>query len=246
MIGLEGSGFTICLGLILLLTGIVMYYCKSKITQCNHKVDSMFSLVTELHDEVSSLKGVIQEIKFNINGSSYGSTELASAPESEDVPEYELAVQEMEEDSSDEDSHEEDDEDDENEELMIQTTNAFSNHPYQELIPVNIEETNVESDGSMSEDDTDEEEQTEENIPNIRVVDLGQIEELEELEVEGLEEDSQDEHEDSDTTEESEHENVDYAKLQVAALKRLVSERKLASNVNKLRKAELVQLLQTS
>ena len=36
MFGLEGSGFTIAIGLILLLTGVVMYYCRQKITQCEH------------------------------------------------------------------------------------------------------------------------------------------------------------------------------------------------------------------
>lgn len=227
MIGLEGSGFTICLGIILLLTGIVMYYCKSKITQCNHKVDSMFSLVTELHDEVSSLKGVIQEMKFNMNSNVSLSSQI--------TPEYENDVEELEEES-----HEEDSEEDVEEENILQTTNVFSNHPYQELIPANIEEGNDESDGSMSEDDTEDDEENG-DTSNVKVVDLGQIEELE---VENLEEEEEDE--ESDATEESEHENIDYAKLQVVALKRLVSERKLASNVNKLRKAELVQLLQSA
>lgn len=227
MFGLEGSGFTICLGLILLLTGIVMYYCKTKISQSNHKVDSMFSLITDLHDEVSMLKEEIQEIKHR----------KGVVAVSEDVEHAE----------------------DENSNGVDET--GFSNHPYKELIPITIDNNAEESDSSQSEDDTDDEEEEDENNTNtikmheetetgqdnIKVVDLGEIEDLKV-------EDSESEHNsgtetETESDEESESQSVspvDYSKLQVVALKRLVSERKLATNVNKLRKAQLVQILQSA
>lgn len=226
MIGLEGSGFTICLGLILLLTGIVMYYCKTKISQSNHKVDSMFTLITDLHDEVSLLREEIQEIK------------------------HRQGVVAVSENVEDENNNRHDE-------------SEFSNHPYKELIPATIDNNAEESDSSQSEDDTDDEEEEDENNTNtikmhegtetgqdnIKVVDLGEIEDLkvEDSESEhntGSETESDEEGETTDSESQSVS-PVDYTKLQVVALKRLVSERKLATNVNKLRKAQLLQILES-
>lgn len=215
MLGLEGSGFTICLGVILLLTGVVMYYCKTKITQCEHKVDSMFSLITSMSDEITICKATINQM-------------------SNPMPVPQNFTEIQQEEASD------DSEDEEEEEInLTETTNIFSNHPYQELIPATIENGD-NSEDSESEDDTDEENE-EQTTKEIKVVDLGEIEELE---THNLEEEI-DGSEGSETSVEEE-EDIDYSKLQVVALKRLVSERKLSSNVNKLRKAELVELLQSS
>ena len=104
MIGLEGSGFTICLGLILLLTGVVMYYCRKKIVECEHKVDSMFNLVAALNDELSELKN--NQKTTYVNNSEGPSVQ----------------------------------------------------YPYQELIPVNVNnDLDNRSDDSASEDDSDNE-----------------------------------------------------------------------------------------
>ena len=53
MLGLESSGFIICLGVSLLLSGMIMYYCRQKLTQYEHKLDSMFQLITALTEEVN-------------------------------------------------------------------------------------------------------------------------------------------------------------------------------------------------
>lgn len=247
MIGLEGSGFTICLGVILLLTGIVMYYCKSKITQNEHKINSMFKLVTALHEEVNTLKSVqqqnishmenathMQNATYMENGThmqSHGETEWNQTTQMETSGELESI------------NEEEDSQPRENAPIP----NSFLNHPYEELIPSQMTQDLSESDDSQSETDNDDEEiklsihNAEENS-TIKVVDLGEIEELnveEESEEEELEETDG-----SETGTEGESPDIDYTKMQVAALKKIVSERNLASNVSKLRKPELLTLLQ--
>ena len=77
----------------------------------------------------------------------------------------------------------------------------------------------------------------------IKVVDLGEIEELN-VEEESEEEEELEETDGSETGTEGESPDIDYTKMQVAALKKIVSERNLASNVSKLRKPELLTLLQ--
>ena len=44
-----------------------MYYCKSKITQCESKINTMLNLITGLHEEINILK---QQKSFSLNNSS--------------------------------------------------------------------------------------------------------------------------------------------------------------------------------
>ena len=114
-----------------------------------------------------------------------------------------------------------------------------------------------ESDDSQSETDNDHEEEeeiklaihnldsnTEGNSSTIKVVDLGEIEELKVEEESEEEEEELEETDGTETNSEGESPDIDYTKMQVAALKKIVSERNLASNVSKLRKPELLTLLQ--
>jgi hypothetical protein len=246
MLGLEGSGFTICLGVILLLTGVIMYYCKSKITQCEHKVNSMFTLVTALHEEVNTLKiGGARPPPFSISDDNDN--------DENDENEGILSIS--------------------TEELPVSN---FMNHPYQELIPSQLNQlggttlggTNLggttlggtmnkgneyESDSSQSESDSDSDEDGDNNTIEIKTVDLSEIEELKIDDVLMVENDGE-EDEGDDSGEEGDiklvldsiiiESPIDYNKLQVPALKQLVTDRKLASNASKLLKKDLISLLQ--
>jgi len=248
LFSLEGSGFTICLGIILLLTGIIMYYCKSKITQTEHKLNSMFGLITDLHEEISDLKTHIQPTnysdelgadtsvrKLNIGGGSIDE----SAAESDDE-----SAAESDDESDDESAAESPEKMEElgmlppGHDLSSGNINesSFLNHPYNELIP-RSSETDHQSDesDSQSEDDTDSEN-------NIKVVDLGEIEELS---IENLDDLAPSE-EVTESKAGDDEGPINYSILKVQHLRQLVSERQLASNVNKIRKSDLIQLLESS
>lgn len=248
LFSLEGSGFTICLGIILLLTGIIMYYCKSKITQTEHKLNSMFGLITDLHEEISDLKTHIQPTnysdelgadtsvrKLNIGGGSIDE----SAAESDDE-----SAAESDDESDDESAAESPEKMEElgmlppGHDLSSGNINesSFLNHPYNELIP-RSSETDHQSDesDSQSEDDTDSEN-------NIKVVDLGEIEELS---IENLDDPAPSE-EVTESKAGDDEGPINYSILKVQHLRQLVSERQLASNVNKIRKSDLIQLLESS
>lgn len=261
LFSLEGSGFTICLGIILLLTGIVMYYCKSKITQTEHKLNSMFGLITDLHEEMSDLKAHIQHAndpaaqdddtsvrKLNIDATGVLENDNDSAVESDEESDAE---------SDDESDAESDAGVESVANVEMRTTakggdtpfheshqgfsggsineSSFLNHPYSELIPRSSEsdQQSDESD-SQSEDDTDGEN-------NIKVVDLGEIEELS---VENLDDPAPVGNETPGKVEDEEP--INYSNLKVGHLRQLVKDRQLASNVNKIRKLDLVQLLESS
>jgi hypothetical protein len=255
MIGLEGSGFTICLGVILLLTGIVMYYCKSKITQNEHKINSMFKLVNALHEEVNNLKTIQQQ---NISHLQTGGYMQSGEQMESDQPmqsggesEWSQTTQ-MESNNVLESINEEKGSEPRENAPM---PNSFLNHPYEELIPSQLSQELNESDDSQSETDNEDQEiklainnvesNTQDN-PTIKVVDLGEIEELK-VEEESDDDEEEEELEETDSSEtgsEGESPDIDYTKMQVVALKKIVSERNLATNVSKLRKPELLSILQ--
>lgn len=254
MIGLEGSGFTICLGVILLLTGIVMYYCKSKITQNEHKINSMFKLVTALHEEVNVLKSA-QQVNIShmqTGGHTQSGMQMQDSQQMQNMEEHEWSKTTQMDSDGDLESINEEEESQPRERAPV--PNSFLNHPYEELIPQQMTKDLNQSDDSQSETDNDEEdEEIKLNIHNvnneedstIKVVDLGEIEELKvEEESDDDEEEELEETDSSETGSEGESPDIDYTKMQVAALKKIVSERNLATNVSKLRKPELLNLLQ--
>ena len=264
LFSLEGSGFTICLGIILLLTGIIMYYCKSKITQTEHKLNSMFGLITDLHEEISDLKTHIQPTnysdelgadtsvrKLNIGGGSIDESAAESDDESAAESDDESAAESDDESAAESDDESDDESAAESPEKMeglgmlppghdLSSGNinesSFLNHPYNELIP-RSSETDHQSDesDSQSEDDTDSEN-------NIKVLDLGEIEELS---IENLDDLAQSE-EVTESKAGDDEGPINYSILKVQHLRQLVSERQLASNVNKIRKSDLIQLLESS
>ena len=247
MIGLEGSGFTICLGVILLLTGIVMYYCKSKITQNEHKINSMFKLVTALHEEVNVLKSSQQA---NLSQMQMGG-HMQSGEQMQTEEESEWSKTTQLESDGDLESINEEEESQPRENAPM--PNSFLNHPYEELIPTQMTQELNESDDSQSETDNEEEEikvtihnldSNSQDNSSIKVVDLGEIEELKVEEDSDDEEEELEETDETETGSEAESPDIDYTKMQVAALKKIVSERNLATNVSKLRKPELLSLLQ--
>ena len=223
MIGLEGSGFTICLGVILLLTGVVMYYCKSKITKCEHTISSMMSLIEDLHGEVNALKQVAAN-----------STRPAMVSMPEETTSFSAPLEE------ESDSEESDEEEEVVDEVVEPANDRFLNHPYQELIPTQLNGDNLTKINESSESEDDEEEETVVVADNsqVKVVELGEIEDL------TLQEEEE-QSEESETEEEEEQQPIDYSKMQVAALKKMATERRLGTNINKMRKQELVNLLQS-
>ena len=255
LFSLEGSGFTICIGIILLLTGIVMYYCKSKITQTEHKLNSMFGLITDLHEEMSDLKAHIQHANDPIAQDDDTSVRKLNI-DATGVLENDSAV-ECDEESDEESDAESDAGAESVANVEMRTTaeggdtpfhahhqgfsggsineSSFLNHPYNELIP-RSSESDQESDesDSQSEDDTDGEN-------NIKVVDLGEIEELS---VENLDDPAPVDDETPGKVEGEEP--INYSNLKVGHLRQLVKDRQLASNVNKIRKLDLVQLLEST
>ena len=241
MFGLEGSGFTIAVGLILLLSGVVMFYCRKKIVQCEHKVDSMFSLVSALHEELEALKAA----KFNEVHIDNETTSFSAHPYQElipvDIDDDNADINDSSESESDTDSDNEDDENNSHyddvkvvdlgqiEELSLDVDDQIDENNLADnlnLISVDV----VESEGTEIEEEDDESDESDEGNEALAETDTDAMNKTEtQSEVVKLIKTNVD---------------MDYSKMQVSALKKIVSERNLATGVAKLRKQELIDILQ--
>jgi hypothetical protein len=258
MFGLEGSGFTIAIGLILLLTGVVMYYCRQKITQCEHKVDSMFSLVSSLHQELENLKrSQVNNINVDVGETSQyeeqhpyqnlipvnvndNEAELNESSESESDTDSETDSENENEESSYDDVKvvdlgviEELKIDDLEEDNFAETT-QFSNdniNIVEQIVGADVVESESHSDTDEEQDEDDDDE--DENDTEVQVESQQQTEEGEQIN-----------NEPSEVVKMINAPDLDYSKMQVSALKKMVSDRNLASGVSKLRKQELIDILE--
>lgn len=213
------STYIVNLGFTLLIAGIITYYFRQQLETANHKITSMFSIVSSLTQEVNNLK-------YN-NGVSYNNNSPNIDEMNSDnriyVPDdLETKKIKITEDSDDEDSEEDSDDD-------------------------HDDSSEGEPDDEEQEDDEDSEEEneeqdTEENNDNvIKEESLTVIKNNDEEQLMNLED--VDKNKIKEITISEDNVSDDLASKTVPELKKLVSEKKLVSNVKNLKKQELLDLL---
>jgi hypothetical protein len=247
----------ITLGLTALLCGIIMFYCKRKFAEYEQKLNVMSDLISNIITQLNQIPPAVYDNssfvppEFNVHGGE---------------PPANIAmniIPPIEEDDSSDDNEENDIEEivnegsnDEDKRIIVNLSNAFE--PETNAITLSQE--------PLDEDSWDSEESDDEDNSNkilIQENDLNVVVESEILNVEPVtvpvtvqetaekigetiankiveEVSDSDEVKVIDTNASVE---VDYNKLQVTMLKKMVSERKLAQGVSKMKKQELIDLL---
>ena len=205
------STYIVNLGFTLLIAGIITYYFRQQLETANHKISSMFSIVSSLTQEVNNLKKT--NIPFN---SSFNTNNLEDNENLDDripVPNnLETKKINITENSDDEDSDEDSDEDDDS-----------SEEEDEEEEQEDGEENDGEDDNVIKEESVKViKDNNEEELMNLEDVVTTDIKEI------TLSEDNM---------------SNDLANMTVPELKKLVSEKKLVSNVKSLKKQELIDLL---
>ena len=252
MIGLEGSGFTIAIGVVLLLTGVVMYYCRHKIVQCEHKMESMFSLVSTMHEELEAVKKNQQVLinnqgSQNVNVNNFDSETTSFSGNSH--PYQDLIPVDITNDTNINDSSESESDSDSNTDSEYEEETGVENV---KVVDLGLIEELQLPDMETEALNEDEEENQEVQANTVEVINLAEGEEDNGDDADDDESDSLTESEEN--TEEvkqvevtpMEAAEMDYTRMQVSALKKLVSERNLTTGVAKLRKHELINILQAS
>ena len=242
----------ITLGLTALLCGIIMFYCKRKFAEYEQKLNVMSDLISNIITQLNQIPPSVYDNssfvppEFNVHGGE---------------PPANIAMNiippiEEEDDSSDDNEENDIEELDNNEDkrIIVNLSNTFE--PETNTINLNqepLEEDAWDSEESDDEDDsnkisiqeteTDLNVNVESEILNVEPVTVQEtVEKIAEEVVNKVVEEVSDSDDVKviDTTTPVE---VDYSKLQVAMLKKIVSERKLAQGVSKMKKQELIDVL---
>jgi hypothetical protein len=224
--------FLCCLGISLLLIGLISIYFNNKLLEQEHKLSAMFGIVTTMADQMHILRttrntnantnannvDINHDIKtinpFTIGGSS-NTNELINVSDEEDESDDERDESDDDDDGEDGESDESDDEGDDSE-------------------------------------DEDSVENIHEEIPNdklkefIKIINMGETYNINEIDVEEVP-NLTDSIKSLDINELSEHDNVevnetDYKKMSLGKLRIVVVEKGLAQDASKMKKNDILKL----
>lgn len=239
----------ITLGLTALLCGIIMFYCKRKFAEYEQKLDVMSDLISNIITQLNQIPPSV-----------YDNSSFVPPGLNQEYPPANIAMNVMpqvEEDDERDSDDESENNGGEDKRIIVNLGNNYEN----ETNTITLNQESLEDDAWDSEesDDGDENENDETNENNNKISiqehDLNVLVESETLNNETTtaqniaeemvgkiveEVSDSDEVKVIDTNAPVE---VDYSKLQVAMLKKMVSERKLAQGVSKMKKQELIDLL---
>ncbi len=236
--------FLICLGTCLLLLGVLGMYFIQKLSEQNHKITSMFELVSTMAEEMNVIRANVMVPQFkphfnvmpSIGGQPASQQLLPVSDDDEDDDD-----EEDEDDDEDEDEDEDDDDDDDEDELKIKSINfdnldASTFNLGNEI--ENLEETQIledDNDEDDDEDDEDEEEESDEDPEEYPGLDFEKVSNEPAINLKSINI--------SDLEEPKSFEVVDYKKLSLQKLKSLAVEKGVVSDASKLKKNELLKLL---
>jgi hypothetical protein len=247
--------FLLSLGITLLLVGIVGFFFAQRLQEQNHKITSMFGLVTTMAEEMNFIRGRLQimsyqgpipqgEGSYKLDSTqNFGNLEeegnlihVSDGESEEDLEDDE------DEDDNDDDEEEEDDDEDEEPEII-----ELSHDPNGEIKVINFAEM-LQSNEESEENDNNSEE----------LGDLDELDETEDLDDEndGDNSDNSDENQikssdlefiksiDISNLEESGEKNsVDYKKMSVNKLKEIAVSKGLLNDNSKATKTAILKLL---
>jgi hypothetical protein len=258
----------ICLGIMLLLVGAASMFFMQKMNEQNHKITSMFGLVSTMAEELNFVRSRMQILSSGVlSGQNGGLSESTySQPKNSDGSLIPVSDDDEDEDDDDDDSEEDEDAEDDSDE-------------------------DAESEGDSEEDDESEsDKEDEENKQNIKTINMGEtldvniqcealaedenndgegtssnseleddLESLSEENLDGIENDNDLTANESITLtnadfiksidisslEEShkDSESFDYKKMSLNKLRSVVVEKGLTTDSSKLKKNELLKLL---
>lgn len=237
----------ISLGLTALLCGIIMFYCKRKFAEYEQKLDVMSDLISNIITQLNQIPpSVYDNSGFVPQG--YHNEQVSANIAMNVMPEEESD----DDDDNNGDNHENSAED---KRIIVNLGNDFKS----ETNTISLSEESLEQDSWDSEESDDEDGNNKisiqehdsnvlvesENLDNTQVTQAKIAQEVAEEMVSKIVEDSSaSQSEDGvkviDTSAPVE---VDYSKMQVGILKKMVSERKLAQGVSKMKKQELIDVL---
>jgi hypothetical protein len=246
------TSFFLTIGIVLILVGVAGMYFSQLILQQNQKISGMVDLISTMAQEMDFIRsriqfgGVVPNNNNNIHTISMNHGLEKSEEGLIEVSDDEDEDDEDDEDEDDEDEDEDDEEDEEDDEASLEENDEDYLNKTIIISSLNLDNTNEDKsenikiinlggscegeegediDDSSSSSSDDEPEQ----VSDFSIMDNLSI--LKSIDVDDFKPDNS---------------TVDYKKLSMDKLKALVLEKKLSENASKLKKHELIKLLEES
>ena len=249
---LFNPSFFMILGIIILVVALLVVYYESKMREQNHKIAAMLSLVSTLAEDMNGVKMGLNHLAIVKGGSNYLEEPIKEPINRENNKLIEVSDDE-ESDSDDENDLDLDSDNELDSELDSDSESEndldFNHDNNIKVLKININNENDDDNSSLNlevteelEDElSDSESSDNEDILSVNLEETTNNEGLSEV----LDISSSDLKKININLEEGEGESsVDYKKLPLPKLRNIVSEKGLASDVSKLKKNELLKLLE--
>jgi len=252
--------FFLSLAITFLLILLLVNHFKQRINVLEQKSDTMFEIINNIRQQIDSMiyrTNMMQyqpaQRAFHISKSTpevaVGGTEDAYFVRTEPTDRIVVSDEDDEDDEDDDEDDEDDDEDDEDEdeEVIVFEEQRASSEPKIKIINMELSDTiDVENlEGIADPDDQDDADETHDAIDLEDVPPL--ICEADDLIIEKMANEETNDHGDlADVTDTTDHSKDIYSKMHVQDLKKLVITKGLCSDASKLKKNDLLKLLESS
>lgn len=243
------------LGILLLVAALIVIYFENKMRDQNHKIASMLSLVSTLAEDMNRVKMSVNHLAMTtIGGSAQDQLNTAFISNENKIT--------VSDDEDDDDSHDDASEIDDNEELsdneqddeddVSETSSDASSQDDIKVLKLNIsKEVNNDDNDDIDEtldldaiDENDDLEDLDDNLSELQS-EISHISDTEEKMENNDNLSALDLKTISIHLEETQHDSLDYKKLPLPKLRNIVAEKGLASDASKLKKNELLKLLES-
>jgi len=243
LFGLEGSGFIISLGITLLLSGLIMYYCVQRINSLEQSLIKQGEIIQTFIYKLNNLE-------LQNNSVNYQSNLETNFNNDNQLVETKIDVSDDESDPESEDEEHREDKDN----IKLLTINSKNSNFLQENSDI---ESDSDSDSDSDNQSISNNEDIKEDIllPSSNISSLKYLQDISLNNIEKIVIDSNDNDNDNDNDIDKKvieinnddlSENINYNKMKVTELKDLAVKKKLVKSTDntKYKKDELIQLLQ--
>ena len=241
------SVFFITLGISCVLLMMLIYHFKQRISKLESNNETMFEIINNMVQELSNIKTTIQPHamppQFSYPNNQYNKIDVEI---DDDMPmpilNRSTTIEESESEEESDGESEEESGDESESETEDESEGESDNHSEDKIKLISIDVTNidesveVESLSEKNEDDNDEDDSEIVEINEIDNIQVNKLEESEHLE----------EKEEKEETDSMINRKEVYKRMNVTALKALVVEKGLQSDPHKMKKAELIDLLENN
>ena len=234
--------FLVTIGTIFLCLALLVVYFESKHREQNHKINSMLSLVSTLADELNNYKIGLNNLTMMVGG---GRSIHVNKDYNGRDPSKLIHV------SDDDEPLENDDDDDDEDSEHGENSDNVEDSDDEEDGEEDSDDEKEDSDDGEENSENDDKDNNNNDIDEIEIIDLENdlnneiktvdLEYLPSIEIVGV---SKKIHLSLEGT--TMVETIDFKKLSVAKLRELASAKNVSSEINKLKKGELIELLEQS